>query len=51
MSQLMTNWICIATEGETVDKRVMERQWLIDAAETYDPQLYTALIWPEHETW
>ncbi|MGM3191113.1 GPO family capsid scaffolding protein [Dickeya dadantii subsp. dieffenbachiae] len=51
MSQLMTNWICIATEGETVDKRVMKRQWLIDAAETYDPQLYTALIWPEHETW
>ncbi|MDY4387750.1 GPO family capsid scaffolding protein [Pectobacterium aroidearum] len=51
MSQLMTNWICIATEGETVDKRQMERQWLIDAAELYDPQLYTALIWPEHEKW
>lgn len=51
MSQLMTNWICIATEGETVDKRQMERQWLIDAAELYDPQLYAALIWPEHERW
>lgn len=51
MSQLMTNWICIATEGETVDKRQMERQWLIDSAETYNPQLYTALIWPEHEYW
>ncbi|MFE8047589.1 GPO family capsid scaffolding protein [Brenneria goodwinii] len=51
MSQLMTNWICIATEGETVDKRQMERQWLIDAAETYNPELYTALIWPEHEQW
>ncbi|KGA40398.1 phage capsid scaffolding protein [Pectobacterium odoriferum] len=51
MSQLMTNWICIATEGETVDKRQMERQWLIDAAELYDPQIYAALIWPEHEKW
>ncbi|MCW2474678.1 MULTISPECIES: GPO family capsid scaffolding protein [unclassified Symbiopectobacterium] len=51
MSQLMTNWICIATEGETVDKRQMDRQWLIEAAELYDPQLYTALIWPEHEKW
>lgn len=51
MSQLMTNWLCIAMEGETVDKRQMDRQWLIDAAETYNPELYTALIWPEHEQW
>lgn len=51
MSQLMTNWICIATEGETVDKRQMKRQWLIEAAEIYDPKLYIALIWPEHEKW
>ncbi|MGJ0626677.1 GPO family capsid scaffolding protein [Xenorhabdus bovienii] len=48
MSQLMTNWICIATEGDTVDGRVMEPQWILDAAELYDPQLYTARIWPEH---
>ncbi|CBJ80139.1 conserved hypothetical protein [Xenorhabdus bovienii str. Jollieti] len=51
MSQLMTNWICIAMEGDTVDGRVMEPQWILDAAELYDPQLYTALIWPEHERW
>ncbi len=50
-SQLMTNWICIATEGETVDKRFLTREMLIDAAETYDPNLYTALLWPEHERW
>lgn len=50
-TQLITNWICVATEGETVDKRFLERQWLIDAAETYDPNLYTALLWPEHERW
>ncbi|KAA8727576.1 phage capsid protein [Ewingella americana] len=48
-SQLMTNWICIATEGETVDKRELTRKMLIDAAETYNPELYTALLWPEHE--
>ncbi|CDG18555.1 protein of unknown function [Xenorhabdus doucetiae] len=51
MSQLMTNWICIAMEGDTVDGRDMEPQWILDAAELYDPQLYTALIWPEHERW
>lgn len=49
MSHLRTDWLCVATEGDTVDKRELERQWLIDAAETYDPKLYGALIWPEHE--
>jgi len=49
-SHLMTNWLCIATEGETVDKRELTRKMLIDAAETYDPEnMYTALLWPEHE--
>lgn len=49
MSQLCTDWLCIATEGDTVDRRELKREWLIDAAETYDPDLYAALIWPEHE--
>ncbi len=49
MSQLMTDWICIATEGDTVDGRVMEPQWILEAAELYNPALYTARIWPEHE--
>ena len=49
-SHLMTDWICIATEGETVDGRNLKAQWLIDMAETYDPQnIYSAQIWPEHE--
>ena len=47
-SQLATNWICIATAGETVDKRTIEEQWLLDAAELYDYSLYPALLWPEH---
>jgi len=49
MSQLCTDWLCIATEGDTVDRRELKREWLIDAAETYDLELYAALIWPEHE--
>ena len=48
MSHLRTDWLCVATEGDTVDGRRLERQWLIDAAETYNPELYAALIWPEH---
>ncbi|EOD9390204.1 GPO family capsid scaffolding protein [Cronobacter sakazakii] len=49
MSHLRTDWLCIATEGDTVDGRNLKRQWLVDAAETYDPQHYGALIWPEHQ--
>lgn len=48
-SHLMTDWICIATEGETVDRREIPASWLTEMAETYDPSLYTAMIWPEHE--
>ncbi|PVZ87916.1 phage capsid protein [Serratia sp. S1B] len=50
-SQLTTSFIRIATEGKTVDGREISAQWLIDMAETYDPNVYTALIWPEHERW
>ncbi|HBM2757206.1 TPA: GPO family capsid scaffolding protein, partial [Enterobacter hormaechei subsp. xiangfangensis] len=49
MSHLKTGWLCVATEGDTVDGRVLERQWIIDMAETYDPNHYAALIWPEHD--
>ncbi|EPY4306342.1 TPA: GPO family capsid scaffolding protein [Klebsiella pneumoniae] len=48
MSQLSTDWLCIATEGDTVDGRYFERKTLIDLGETYNPELYAALIWPEH---
>ncbi|CNE38879.1 putative capsid scaffolding protein [Yersinia kristensenii] len=47
-SHLMTDWICVCAEGETVDGREIKRKWITDAAETYNPQLYTALLWPEH---
>lgn len=48
MSQLRTTWICIATEGETADGREILHEEIIDMAETYDPALYTAMIWPRH---
>lgn len=48
-SQLTTSFIRIATEGKTVDGREIDAQWLIDMAESYDPNVYTAMIWPEHE--
>lgn len=49
MSHLKTSWLCVATEGDTVDGRVIERQWIIDMGETYNASLYAALLWPEHE--
>ncbi|WP_261372863.1 hypothetical protein [Yersinia intermedia] len=36
-SQLTTGWICIATEGTTIDSRKIESQWLLDMAE---PMMY-----------
>lgn len=46
---LLTDWHVLATEGETIDGRVIEKQWLIDAAETYDPDYYEAVIDAEHD--
>ncbi len=48
MGKLSTDWICIGQSGPTVDGRTIEKGWLIDAAETYNIDLYTALIWPDH---
>ena len=47
-SNYRTDWLCIATSGQAVDGRTIEPQWLIDAAETYTRNTYTALIWPHH---
>ncbi|HHJ1207654.1 TPA: GPO family capsid scaffolding protein [Proteus mirabilis] len=47
----MTNWLCIATAGDTVDGRIIEESWILESAELYDRHLYTACIWPEHERW
>ncbi|HBC3859681.1 GPO family capsid scaffolding protein [Vibrio parahaemolyticus] len=44
----ISDWKIIATEGPTVDGRKITREWLSQMAQSYDPQEYTALIWPEH---
>ncbi|WP_062784975.1 GPO family capsid scaffolding protein [Novosphingobium capsulatum] len=38
----------VAVEGATTDGRAIERQWLIDAAETYDRSTYAARVNLEH---
>lgn len=48
---LTTDFIKIGQSGPTVDGRNLEAQWLQEAAETYDPKTYTALIWPDHIRW
>lgn len=45
---LLTDWLCIATSGPTIDGREMKAQWLEEAAESYDTSVYTAVIWPAH---
>lgn len=46
--KITTDWLCIATSGQTVDGRTIEPVWMYNAAETYDRNTYTALIWPCH---
>lgn len=38
----------VAVEGATTDGRVIERQQILDIAETYNPDVYGARIWVEH---
>lgn len=45
-SQLMTGWLCIATSGATIDGRYISPSQLKTIAEHYNPDVYTALIWP-----
>lgn len=50
-SKLRTDFICIATSGSTIDGREITKQELLDMAESYDPALYTANLWPDHKRW
>ncbi|NAW84932.1 GPO family capsid scaffolding protein [Photobacterium halotolerans] len=43
-----SDWKIVATEGTTIDKRVISPQWIEDMAETYSQNEYTAMVWPEH---
>lgn len=46
--KITTDWLCICTSGPAVDGRTVEPQWLRDAAETYNRNTYTAMLWPHH---
>jgi hypothetical protein len=48
---LVSLWKRVATSGTTADGREILPQELRDAAETYKPSKYTAVIWSEHERW
>ncbi|MFB2830288.1 GPO family capsid scaffolding protein [Aeromonas jandaei] len=48
-SSLRTGWVAVATEGETMDGRVITATEITDMATTYDPDFYCAQLWPEHE--
>jgi hypothetical protein len=43
-----TGWVCIASAGPTVDDQHIAPEWLHQMAESYDPDFYTACLWPEH---
>jgi hypothetical protein len=47
-STLISDWKRIAQSGPTMDGRVIKPEWLVDMAETYDPEVYTAKIWIDH---
>ena len=47
-----TGFVKVAESGRTIDDREIKAQWLIDAAETYSQNVYTANVYPEHrEHW
>ncbi len=51
MSNYISPYYCIATSGTTRDGRVIKPEWLLSAAETYDPEEAEALLWYEHSRW
>jgi len=46
-----TAWLRFGRSGDTVDGRIINDQDIQQAAESYDPNFYTALIWPDHSRW
>lgn len=45
----ISDWLCIAQEGKTIDGREIKREWIESVAKNYSLELYQALIWCEHE--
>ncbi len=48
MDKLKTDWIRAAVSGDTVDGRNIADQQILDIADTYATDTYTAHIWLEH---
>ncbi|WGE29427.1 GPO family capsid scaffolding protein [Edwardsiella tarda] len=48
--QKITDWVTICRAGPSLDGRKINPQWLRDAAEVYNPQEFTAMMWPFHVT-
>lgn len=48
MAGKQTGWVIAATEGATVDGRIITKEWIQQMAESYSTDEYTAMIWPEH---
>ena len=46
---LRTDWKRIGRSGKTTDGRDIKPEWLKQMADSYDKELFTALIWPEHQ--
>lgn len=46
--EITTGWVCIASSGPTVSEKEIKPEWLVDMASSYDPEFYTATMWPEH---
>lgn len=44
----ISDWLCIAQEGKTIDGREIKREWIESVAKNYSIELYQALIWCEH---
>lgn len=49
MPQLVTDWVRICKSGTSIDGRPIDPQWLIDCANNYSRENYTAMMWPHHE--
>lgn len=50
-SKLKTGWKRIGRSGDTVDGRVISTHAIRQAADNYNKELWTALIWPDHSRW
>ena len=48
MGQLLTSWLTIGTAGPTIDGREISEQDLLDAAASYDPKNYCAVVNVDH---